>query len=207
MSPGWRLALYYCPPLAVFWITVDTPRLVRGIHHSIDPFVHTIFGLIGFIVDAGTGANMQLKPDPMRAKLAPIGSDENSIIFDVRVEGGGKENAVMDTECQAEPASDTTTGLKRLPREFGVVGVEITETSVEADTMSDPHGIMISDVLPDGAAAKSGLKVGDIIQSINSNRISNKNDIRNNLDDMLAGETAIIVIWRDRELYETEVVF
>lgn len=46
-------------------------------------------GGIGFIVDAGTGANMQLKPDPMFAKLAPISSTEESIVYNERVEGGG----------------------------------------------------------------------------------------------------------------------
>lgn len=48
-------------------------------------------GGIGFIVDAGTGANMQLKPDPMRAKLAPLDGAEPSIVYDVRKEGGGVE--------------------------------------------------------------------------------------------------------------------
>ncbi len=58
-------------------------------------------GGIGFIVDAGTGANMQLKPDPMRARLAPIDSAESSIIYDLRVEGGGRENTLSDSD-QAE---------------------------------------------------------------------------------------------------------
>ena len=69
-------------------------------------------GGIGFIVDAGTGANMQLKPDPMRARLAPIDSDENSVIFDVRIEGGGREDqetdveAVEGEEAATEPATE-----------------------------------------------------------------------------------------------------
>ncbi|MEL6791751.1 MAG: hypothetical protein AAGL18_05615 [Pseudomonadota bacterium] len=45
-------------------------------------------GGIGFIVDAGTGANMQLKPDPMRGRLAPIDSTEDSVVINERVEGG-----------------------------------------------------------------------------------------------------------------------
>ena len=46
-------------------------------------------GGVGFLVDAGTGANMQLKPDPMRARLAPVGSAEESVVFNERIEGGG----------------------------------------------------------------------------------------------------------------------
>lgn len=59
-------------------------------------------GGIGFIVDAGTGANMQLKPDPMRAKLAPIGSDEESVVYDVRIEGGGIEEVQPTEETPVE---------------------------------------------------------------------------------------------------------
>ncbi|MEM9705984.1 MAG: translation initiation factor 2 [Pseudomonadota bacterium] len=46
-------------------------------------------GGIGFIVDAGTGATMQLKPDPMRATLVPLDSEGESTIEDVREEGSG----------------------------------------------------------------------------------------------------------------------
>ncbi|MBI1394161.1 MAG: hypothetical protein GC152_15630 [Alphaproteobacteria bacterium] len=69
-------------------------------------------GGVGFIVDAGTGANMQLKPDPMRASLAPVGSAETSKVYDVRIEGGGRETAesdggdVSDVDVDAEVDAD-----------------------------------------------------------------------------------------------------
>lgn len=47
-------------------------------------------GGIGFIVDAGTGANMQLKPDPMRAKLVPLDSAEESVVYNERIEGSSE---------------------------------------------------------------------------------------------------------------------
>jgi len=64
-------------------------------------------GGVGFIVDAGTGANMQLKPDPMRARLAPLDSDENSVVFDVRIEGGGIENMESEGENAAPAVKET----------------------------------------------------------------------------------------------------
>ena len=63
-------------------------------------------GPIGFAVDAGTGANMQLKPDPMKAVLAPVDSDDNSVILDVRIEGGGIENMETETPPEEEPATE-----------------------------------------------------------------------------------------------------
>lgn len=49
-------------------------------------------GGVGFLVDIGTGADLQLKPDPMRAKLAPVDSAEDSVVYDERIEGGGRKN-------------------------------------------------------------------------------------------------------------------
>ncbi len=69
-------------------------------------------GGVGFLVDAGTGANMQLKPDPMRAILAPVDSDRPSMIPDVRVEGGGKETVVSEIAGDA-PTTIATRGAGR----------------------------------------------------------------------------------------------
>ena len=65
-------------------------------------------GGIGFIVDAGTGANMQLKPDPMRATLAPIDSEDSSMIFDTRVEGGGVTNTESEEPIETQEIEEPT---------------------------------------------------------------------------------------------------
>ncbi len=83
-------------------------------------------GGIGFIVDAGTGANMQLKPDPMRAILAPIDSDEESVVCDQRIEGGGREEGCpksaeerAESEAAAAPSEEegAPTEEERAPAE------------------------------------------------------------------------------------------
>lgn len=171
-------------------------------------------GGVGFIVDAGTGANMQLKPDPMRAKLAAIDSTEESVVFDVRVEGGGIED-VHATDGETDGAATGTSAanasssskLKRLTREFGANGVAISEASVVAVQMSDPYGVQITEIAPDGAAARAGIKNGDVVQAINSSQVATMDDITSYLDGMSSGDTATVVIWRDRELYEAELVF
>lgn len=38
-------------------------------------------GIIGIGVDAGTGANLDLKPNPMIAKLAPVDSADDSVVL------------------------------------------------------------------------------------------------------------------------------
>lgn len=171
-------------------------------------------GGIGFIVDAGTGANMQLKPDPMRAKLAALDSDEESVIFDVRIEGGGvedvyvgepvDENASNPSGLQSAPKES---GLKRLPRELGLTGAAVTSQSEIAAQMSDPNGVQITEIDPDGAAKRASLRVGDVIQAVNSNRVSTIEELNELLSKVGSGQVVSFVIWRDREQYEASVEF
>jgi len=48
---------------------------------------------------------------------------------------------------------------------------------------------------------------GDVIQSINSNRITSIDDINTYLEGLESGETADVIIWRDSERYEATVTF
>jgi len=168
-------------------------------------------GGIGFIVDAGTGANMQLKPDPMRATLMPINSGEKSVIYDVRIEGGGKGDVQSDSVGTDSAAAVVPTSSLRklpgLPLEFGVIGDQIDVDGSVASLMTDPYGVQITEIDPNGAAAKADFMKGDVIQSINSNRITSIDDINTYLEGIKSGETADVIIWRDSERYEATVTF
>lgn len=171
-------------------------------------------GGIGFIVDAGTGANMQLKPDPMRAKLAPINSADHSVVYNVRTEGGGIDDVhVADKAATSAEAGSSAPGdnaapkLKRLPRKFGAKGSPVTKADGAAIAMSDPHGVLITEVDPDGAAGRAGIIVGDVIQEINSTEVSTMDQVQSVVAKMASGETASLTVWRNHELYEAELVF
>lgn len=61
-------------------------------------------GLIGIGVDAGTGANLDLRPNPLRATLAPEDSDEPS-----RVNSREEPNGDVDgDDLQDEPLEDAS---------------------------------------------------------------------------------------------------
>lgn len=49
---------------------------------------------------------MQLPPDPMRAKLAPIDSTSESIVHNVRVGGGGVENKYEESNQEEAVQED-----------------------------------------------------------------------------------------------------
>lgn len=167
-------------------------------------------GGIGFIVDAGTGANMQLKPDPMRAKLAPVGSAENSVIYDVRIEGGGVED-IHETSAEQSAAISAANGdapqLRRISRDIGAEGTTLSTASTIASIMAEPHGVVLSAVKPGGAAARAGLQNGDVVQAVNGSRVDTMEAMTAAISATPAGETAAVTVWRDRELYEAKIAF
>jgi S1-C subfamily serine protease len=58
-------------------------------------------------------------------------------------------------------------------------------------------GVVIEDVLPDSAAEKAGLKDGDVIVSIDGNKVESERDIRRTLRDLENPKPLAIGILRD----------
>jgi serine protease Do len=65
-------------------------------------------------------------------------------------------------------------------------------------------GALVSDVDPDGPAAQSGIRNGDIILSINRRPVSNAADAARELQAVPSGRIAQILLWRqDAEIFVT----
>jgi serine protease Do len=65
-------------------------------------------------------------------------------------------------------------------------------------------GALISDVDPDGPAAASGLRKGDVILSVNRKPVSNAADAARELKSVASGRLAQILLWRgDAEIFVT----
>jgi serine protease Do len=65
-------------------------------------------------------------------------------------------------------------------------------------------GALISDVDPDGPAAMSGLRKGDVILSVNRRPVSNAADAARELKSVPSGRLAQILLWRgDAEIFVT----
>ena len=60
-------------------------------------------------------------------------------------------------------------------------------------------GALVSSVTKESAAAKAGVKAGDVITSINGRRITDSDDLVRELDD-LTGEVTIVVLRDKKEM-------
>lgn len=62
---------------------------------------------------------------------------------------------------------------------------------------SDPHGALISNILEDGPAASSELKVGDAIIAVNGERVEDSRDLARKIAAISPGEETEITVMRD----------
>lgn len=70
------------------------------------------------------------------------------------------------------------------------IGVELT-------SVNDPSGALVSAVVRQGPASKSGLRINDIIVEINRQAIATDDDVHRIIDEMEIGEQVFIVALRD----------
>lgn len=80
---------------------------------------------------------------------------------------------------------------------LGVQGGEITSELAEALGYDSSKGAFVSQVLPDSAADKAGIKAGDIITSVNGKKIDTFAELRAKVATLGAGKTVELGVVRD----------
>jgi serine protease Do len=86
--------------------------------------------------------------------------------------------------------------------EHGWLGLQMLDVSA-ADAqglgLSEPKGVMITDLVADGPDSAAGLKVGDVVLQINDLPVKNARDLTYRLADLRPGTTVRLVVVRNRE--------
>ena len=80
---------------------------------------------------------------------------------------------------------------------LGVIGGELTTDLAEAFGYQTKHGAFVSQVVPDSAAAKAGIKAGDIIVSIDGKDIQSFSELRAKIATLGAGKKVKLAVIRD----------
>src|SRR4051812_2784122 len=93
--------------------------------------------------------------------------------------------------------TDLKTKGKVTRAQLGVVVQAITPDLAESLGLKDSHGVLVSTVAPDSAAAKAGIKRGDVISSLNGQPVRDVNTLRNHVADAGPGSVADLKILRD----------
>jgi serine protease Do len=88
---------------------------------------------------------------------------------------------------------------------LGVMVQDLNQTLAESFGLSRPDGALISDVSPDSAAAKAGLKPGDVVTEVNGDAITRSGDLSSRVGLAAPGETVRLKVWRDRAMREMAV--
>ncbi|MFN3324421.1 MAG: DegQ family serine endoprotease [Bryobacteraceae bacterium] len=86
----------------------------------------------------------------------------------------------------------------RVTRGYMGVGIqEVTPGLARALGMTDPQGVVVTEIEATGPAARSGLKTGDVILSVNGETIADLNSFRLKVSGMAPGTTIRLRIRRE----------
>jgi serine protease Do len=80
---------------------------------------------------------------------------------------------------------------------LGVTVQGLTADIAESMKLADSHGALVSGVEPGSAAARAGLQRGDVITSLDGEKVNDSNALRNHIAAMAPGATVTIGVLRD----------
>lgn len=82
----------------------------------------------------------------------------------------------------------------------GYIGVTIKDVDVKEAKglgLDKPMGVLVQDVLPNGAGADAGLKSGDVILSVDDKEVNAANELQTVIGSKHPGESVDLVVFRD----------
>jgi serine protease Do len=90
--------------------------------------------------------------------------------------------------------------------EIGVRAQTITPALAEGLSLSRDWGVVLGDVYPDGPAAKAGLQVGDIVETLDGKPMENGRQLQVNLYGRAVGEAVALHVDRAGRTFDAKVV-
>lgn len=74
---------------------------------------------------------------------------------------------------------------------------EVTPDKMKEFKLPADRGVVLGKIVPDGPAAKAGLKANDVVTEINGQRVEGTEQFRRMIREIPAGRTAQFTVWRD----------
>jgi len=114
---------------------------------------------------------------------------------------GGEGNIGIGFAIPANMARHVMDDLRKDGRvrraQLGVTVQRVTSDMATSLGLKDVSGAIVSSVSPGSAAARAGLKQGDVIETFNGKPVRDTNSLRNHVAESAPGSTASLTIVRD----------
>lgn len=94
---------------------------------------------------------------------------------------------------------------KAVHARLGVQIQGLNQSLAESFGLQRPDGALVASVAPGSAAAKAGLKSGDVITAVNGDAIVQPGDLSSRIGMDAPGDHAKLTVWRDRSSHEMDV--
>ena len=125
----------------------------------------------------------------------------NTIIYTA---GGVQGNIGLGFAIPVNKIKKIITELKekgKIDRDYNVgMGVQNIDAEIaQADKLKNTKGVIVTQIVPNSTASKTGLKVGDIITKVNNYTISNDQMIKGVFQEFRTGQTVEVNILRDNQ--------
>ena len=120
-------------------------------------------------------------------------------------------NATVEGMGYAIPSNTVSTIVEQLKnngyvKNRATLGVKVITDSNYLEYYGVTNsGALVGEVVENGAAAKAGIKAGDLIIAINDTKVSSFSDLSKQLDNYQIGDTITITVSRDNQIKDFEV--
>ena len=88
---------------------------------------------------------------------------------------------------------------------LGVMLQDLSAPLADSFGLKAPDGALVASVSPDSAAAKAGLKAGDVITQLDGQQVQTAGDISTRVGMARPGEHIKLTVWRDRTQHDMQV--
>jgi serine protease Do len=88
---------------------------------------------------------------------------------------------------------------------LGVTLQDLSAPLAESFGMKSPDGALVASVAPDSAAARAGLKPGDVITAFDGDAVRTAGDVSSRVGLAQPGDRHTLVVWRDKSRHDVTV--